>query len=664
MGPQGASKVRQMLCKKDPLVCISRLQTQHGLHKSCQPALHVLKLLGHSALEVHSGVMRLLSRRLQRLLSAGNVPQHRLLSLLEASFQYANVKELRPILVRCMLQLTAVPTKYLSRLAEDVALLEEMPLLLRQQVWSSHPQAWTSKVWPLLLDYAKERPVYPVTLWIPIRWVRAQTRRKRDEQLQHLVKLIGKCQKLYEMTLALLRTAFIQTGHRRYCQLRQDILMVQHEAKHSVAELQARDPCHQYAWSLDVGHRDHKLGPKIVDKLQTYLGAVPADHPVIGDLALLAACPVTQTVILTGLLDELRSMVGPDVVLPRERVSLVLSSQLLEFGERARNILSSQKFTLFSDVVSSCVSSLLPALLELLLIAEAPMVGEAPVLDEQEEGTGGSRGEDISVEESAVIARLSPLLALEANYTVLAFYCVHAAHSAQREWDTTALEGPYGRQLCGIAPLLCSPPAKDSDSVLCGFGQTFLRSLVFELARAQPVQSSTTLQTTSSAAGRQKQPGKQAGEATSKALATALFSCPWSSPSLPSSSSPPPSPLSSLSAVPAPHLLMSARVRSSCLRQCLIPLSKIIGPSAQTAVLELLLLLAVHRAHCGVDDEELQALFADFSKRSSAGSTKDSDKHAPATSIDWPSRLAMRWTQVREQGHDIGIAGIHLPLVC
>eukprot|EP00884_Botryococcus_braunii_P001341 jgi/Botrbrau1/11207/Bobra.0075s0003.1 len=133
VGEVGQDEVHQMFVSLDPLKAILSVQSRAGLkNPKAKPLLGLLDALHVPRLDSHTFVMNGAKDQLLARLAA--LDADHLVSLLDASFPYIGVPDLREIPLRVLGLLHPVPSIYLKQLASDTELFEELPLTVKQQV--------------------------------------------------------------------------------------------------------------------------------------------------------------------------------------------------------------------------------------------------------------------------------------------------------------------------------------------------------------------------------------------------------------------------------------------------------------------------------------------------------------------------------------------------
>jgi hypothetical protein len=154
IGAAGIEYIATQLATRGP-PAINEIQERCGLRPLlCKPAIGMLDHLGISRAEVHR---YLLHRAMKELLD--RIPMmstEQLEALLEASFPYLGIKELRSIPIRVMERIQLVPPNYLKLLAEDKAIFQHLPPKVQQEVWEFDQNLLQLDAMPLVASYKYE----------------------------------------------------------------------------------------------------------------------------------------------------------------------------------------------------------------------------------------------------------------------------------------------------------------------------------------------------------------------------------------------------------------------------------------------------------------------------------------------------------------------------
>jgi hypothetical protein len=156
--------------------------------------------------------------------------------MLEQTFMFIRFPELRPIpfaiIERYQQDGERVPEKYLRDLTSFPDVINELPLLARQQIWEMNPKSFEKTVLPLMKEYSAANQDVTASINSP---VQNDQRRKKCEPLKQLLTLIGSSETLYATLLQLLRTHHAKKRNPQLCVLRADLVLGLHDKRSQVS---------------------------------------------------------------------------------------------------------------------------------------------------------------------------------------------------------------------------------------------------------------------------------------------------------------------------------------------------------------------------------------------------------------------------------------------
>lgn len=281
-GLPGCEYIRQALTNSPDLsAAIENFQHDNGvLLPSLQSALPFLDLHGVGRLEFHTSVMdHLRDTVLQKLKTQ---KEQKLKELLEQSFPFIHVEELRPVVMQIMKYLPKVSDECLEHIANDTKLYEDCTIEVKRQIWVKHHGLFGDAVGPLLKQYleTKYSQLHATDSHNDFFAVSSKVRRQQSV-VQDLAKMIGKSLELYNLVLQFLRTLFLRANEVHYCTLRSELLMAVHDLE--VKDIKDIDPCHKFTWCLDACIREKNIEGKRIRELHGFLGAAKKEEErVIG----------------------------------------------------------------------------------------------------------------------------------------------------------------------------------------------------------------------------------------------------------------------------------------------------------------------------------------------------------------------------------------------
>jgi hypothetical protein len=184
IGAAGVEYVANALATRGP-PAIAEIQERCGLRPPlCKPVIGMLDQLGISRTDAHQYVLhRAMKELLDRI---PGMATEQLEGLLEASFPYLGIEELRSIPIRVMERIQLVPPNYLKLLAEDKAVFQHLPPKVQQEVWEFDQNLLQLDAMPLVASYKYEIATVQQTIKMDefLDWAQHaeyEERRARDE---------------------------------------------------------------------------------------------------------------------------------------------------------------------------------------------------------------------------------------------------------------------------------------------------------------------------------------------------------------------------------------------------------------------------------------------------------------------------------------------------
>lgn len=291
VGNVGQEYVQSTLTTMDPLSAIQDIQARGALQDPrCQPLVGLLDQLGLTRAEAHRHVLQAATREL--LARIESMQSDRLLQLLEASFPYIGIADLRAIPLAVLSRLQPVPASFLKQLATDKDLFWDLPVGVQRQVWELDKKLLQAHALPLVVGYTFEMATAMRGLDMdeslpqellqaaapggrPLPKV-AQPGRKMlrsgSAALQRLTRMVGKSRQIYKgiVELCILRyrdsdSPYVGMAEAALCALRSQLLMALHDLGET--ELCTKESCHKLAWTLDACLKDRKLDQRRLREL-------------------------------------------------------------------------------------------------------------------------------------------------------------------------------------------------------------------------------------------------------------------------------------------------------------------------------------------------------------------------------------------------------------
>jgi hypothetical protein len=154
IGATGVEYLANALAKRGP-PAIAEIQERCGLRPPlCRPVIGMLDQIGISRADAHQYVLHRAKKVLLDRIPAMGTEQ--LEGLLEASFPYLGIEELRSVPIRVMERIQLVPPNYLKLLAEDKAIFQHLPPKVQQEVWEFDQNLLQLDAMPLVASYKYE----------------------------------------------------------------------------------------------------------------------------------------------------------------------------------------------------------------------------------------------------------------------------------------------------------------------------------------------------------------------------------------------------------------------------------------------------------------------------------------------------------------------------
>jgi hypothetical protein len=168
--------------------------------------------------------------------------------LLQKSFRYIAIEELRLIPVALLMRFDKIPNLYLEQLAGNLELVTQLPIAIKRQVWEFSPPVFKAHIKVLFDEYVNDAEKWKVYAEVFTRATdlvdilgtissaygsetkaKAKNRRDVDHVLKKLLEFIGSSKILYYSAVELIRDLFGQTSNVLYALLRMEILMSFHD---------------------------------------------------------------------------------------------------------------------------------------------------------------------------------------------------------------------------------------------------------------------------------------------------------------------------------------------------------------------------------------------------------------------------------------------------
>jgi hypothetical protein len=298
VGGEGADFVAAELGRNpDVADAIKRIQDQGALktagidrESDAEPLLGLLGQLGMTRAEVYRHTLDDALKELRDRIEA--MPQGTLLSLLDASFPYIGIEELKAIPLAALEHLKPVPSSYLKQISRNVELFRQLPVEVQRQCWELRAELLRRHTAPALTAYAEETATTMRNLdqdlalapldvndgfavYIPgtapsstekgdrghakphVPGLPRASLRRASASVQRLKRVVGDSKKLYLGVVMNCRMHYAEHGGSGACSLRSQLLMSLHDDEKT--GLCGVDRCHRLAWLADACVRDRCL---------------------------------------------------------------------------------------------------------------------------------------------------------------------------------------------------------------------------------------------------------------------------------------------------------------------------------------------------------------------------------------------------------------------
>jgi negative elongation factor B len=155
----------QSALSNDPIAGINEIQARASLaDPRCRPLLGLLHQLGVNRTDSHRYIVQ---QSIQVLLSRiPSLPGERLLSLLEETFPYITIPDLRAIPLAVLDRLRPVPSTFLKQLAADREIFWELPIGVQRQAWELDKKLLRTHALSLVSAYTYETATWVQALSI------------------------------------------------------------------------------------------------------------------------------------------------------------------------------------------------------------------------------------------------------------------------------------------------------------------------------------------------------------------------------------------------------------------------------------------------------------------------------------------------------------------
>lgn len=321
----------QSALSNDPIAGINEIQTRASLaDPRCRPLLGLLHQLGVNRTDSHRYVVQ---QSIDVLLSRiPSLPGERLLSLLEETFPYITIPDLRAIPLAVLDRLRPVPSTFLKQLAADREIFWELPIGVQRQAWELDKKLLRTHALSLLSAYTYETATWvqalnmdesteavPTSASLKKGGVGAGDSHEDDDDqqemleaigggsggltsgihhklpqlarrnlrngsaaLRQLVAMVGSSSSVYRGIVDLCTIRFREQDADKQtqpvgmkdaalCALRSQLLMAMHDAGET--SITSGDSCHKLAWTLDACIKDKMFNSRRLLELRNFFSS-------------------------------------------------------------------------------------------------------------------------------------------------------------------------------------------------------------------------------------------------------------------------------------------------------------------------------------------------------------------------------------------------------
>jgi len=286
VGNIGKEFVHDSLEKGDPMEALMSIQEKAAFkNPHCRPLLGFLDQLGVRRKESHEYV---LNRALELLLNKiPALPSEKLVGLLEDTFPFIGIHQLRAVPLAVLDRLHPIPDYFIKQLANDNEVFWDLPSLVQRQVWAMDKNLLRRHALSLIAEYKYEEGTWRqgLSMELDARVPYRKTMRQRSEALRQLVAMVGSNAGIFKGVSEILTESYgdiessIYVGMKEaaVCACKTQLIMSLYDAEE--AKLCANDPAYSLAWMLDSCIKDREISEKkLVEIDRFFLSAIKAEE--------------------------------------------------------------------------------------------------------------------------------------------------------------------------------------------------------------------------------------------------------------------------------------------------------------------------------------------------------------------------------------------------
>lgn len=286
VGNTGKEFVHESLEKGDPKEALLLIQEKAAFkNPHCRPLIGFLDQLGVRRKESHEYV---LNRALESLLKKiPALPSEKLVGLLEETFPFIGIHQLRAVPLAVLDRLHPIPLTFIKQLAMDNEVFWDLPSQVQRQVWALDKNLLRRHALSLIAEYKYEEGTWRqgLSMELDAQVLSRKIMRQKSEALGHLVAMVGSKVDIFKGVSAILTETYgdkessIYVGMKEaaVCACKTQLLMSLYDAEE--AKLCATDPAYSLAWMLDSCIRDREISEKKLAEIDRFfVSAIKAEE--------------------------------------------------------------------------------------------------------------------------------------------------------------------------------------------------------------------------------------------------------------------------------------------------------------------------------------------------------------------------------------------------
>jgi hypothetical protein len=286
VGNTGKEFVRDSLEKGNPMEAVPLIQEKAAFkNPHCRPLLGFLDQLGVKRKESHEYVLK---RALELILKkVPSLSSEKLVGLLEETFPFIGIDQLRSIPLEVLDRLHPIPMTFIKQLAMDNEVFWDLPSRVQRQVWALDKNLLRRHALSLIAEYKYEESTCRQGLNMEID-TNAQLRkvvRQNSQALGHLSAMVGSKADIFKGVSEILTETYgdeessIYVGMKEaaVCACKTQLLMSLYDKEE--AKLYATDPACSLVWMLDSCIREKGISEKKLREIDAFfLSAIKAEE--------------------------------------------------------------------------------------------------------------------------------------------------------------------------------------------------------------------------------------------------------------------------------------------------------------------------------------------------------------------------------------------------